>query len=228
MILFENVSKTYENGVQALKNVNMFIEKGEFVFLVGTSAAGKSTLVKLMMKEIEPSEGNIVINGVDVCSLTRKEIPYFRRTIGVVFQDFRLLPNKTAYDNIAYAMEIVGATRREIRRQVPNVLSMVGLTHKANMYPNELSGGEQQRVSIARAIVNNPAVLIADEPTGNLDPETAAGIMDIMETINRRGTTVVMSTHAKDIVNTMQKRVIHVEGGVIAHDEKKGGYSYAD
>lgn len=228
MILFENVSKTYENGVQALKNVNLFIEKGEFVFLVGTSAAGKSTLVRLMMKEIEPSEGNIVINGVDVCSLTRKEIPYFRRTIGVVFQDFRLLPNKTAYDNIAYAMEIVGATRREIRRQVPNVLSMVGLTHKANMYPNELSGGEQQRVSIARAIVNNPAVLIADEPTGNLDPETAAGIMDIMETINRRGTTVVMSTHAKDIVNTMQKRVIHVEGGVIAHDEKKGGYSYAN
>lgn len=228
MILLENVSKTYENGVQALHDVNMFIEKGEFVFLVGTSAAGKSTLVKLMMKEIEPTSGNIVINGVDVCSLTRKEIPYFRRTIGVVFQDFRLLPNKTAYDNIAYAMEIVGASRREIRRQVPNVLSMVGLTHKANMYPNELSGGEQQRVSIARAIVNNPAVLIADEPTGNLDPVTAKDIMEIMETINRRGTTVVMSTHAKDIVNTMQKRVIHVEGGAIAHDEKKGGYSYAN
>ncbi|MBE7012544.1 MAG: cell division ATP-binding protein FtsE [Ruminococcaceae bacterium] len=228
MILMENVSKTYENGVQALHDVNMFIEKGEFVFLVGTSAAGKSTLVKLMMKEIEPTSGNIVINGVDVCSLTRKEIPYFRRTIGVVFQDFRLLPNKTAYDNIAYAMEIVGASRREIRRQVPNVLSMVGLTHKANMYPNELSGGEQQRVSIARAIVNNPAVLIADEPTGNLDPATAKDIMEIMETINRRGTTVVMSTHAKDIVNTMQKRVIHVEGGAIAHDEKKGGYSYAN
>jgi len=227
MILMENVSKTYENGVQALHDVNMFIEKGEFVFLVGTSAAGKSTLVKLMMKEIEPTSGNIVINGVDVCSLTRKEIPYFRRTIGVVFQDFRLLPNKTAYDNIAYAMEIVGASRREIRRQVPNVLSMVGLTHKANMYPNELSGGEQQRVSIARAIVNNPAVLIADEPTGNLDPATAKDIMEIMETINRRGTTVVMSTHAKDIVNTMQKRVIHVEGGAIAHAEKKGGYSYA-
>jgi len=228
MILFENVSKTYGNGVQALNNVNLFIEKGEFVFLVGSSAAGKSTLIKLMMKEIEPNEGNIVINGVDVCSLTRKEIPYFRRTIGVVFQDYRLLPNKTAYDNIAYAMEIVGATRREIRRQVPNVLSMVGLTHKANMYPNELSGGEQQRVSIARAIVNNPSVLIADEPTGNLDPETAKDIMDIMETINRRGTTVVMATHAENIVNNMQKRVIHVEGGVIASDEKKGGYSYAN
>ncbi len=228
MILFENVSKTYENGVVALHDVNLFIEKGEFVFLIGSSAAGKSTLVRLMMKEIEPSEGNIVINGVDVCSLTRKEIPYFRRTIGVVFQDYRLLPNKTAYDNIAYAMEIVGASRREIRRQVPTVLSMVGLTHKAKMYPSELSGGEQQRISIARAIVNNPAVLIADEPTGNLDPETAKGIMELMETINRRGTTVVMATHAKDIVDTMQKRVIHVEGGAIAHDEKKGGYSYAD
>lgn len=228
MILFENVSKTYDNGVVALHDVNLFIDKGEFVFLVGSSAAGKSTLVKLMMKEIEPSEGNIVINGVDVCSLTRKEIPYFRRTIGVVFQDYRLLPNKTAYDNIAYAMEIVGASRREIRRQVPSVLSMVGLTHKAKMYPNELSGGEQQRISIARAIVNNPAVLIADEPTGNLDPETAKGIMELMETINRRGTTVVMATHAENIVNTMQKRVIHVEGGAIAGDEKKGGYSYAN
>lgn len=228
MILFENVSKTYDNGVVALHDVNLFIDKGEFVFLVGSSAAGKSTLVKLMMKEIEPSEGNIVINGVDVCSLTRKEIPYFRRTIGVVFQDYRLLPNKTAYDNIAYAMEIVGASRREIRRQVPSVLSMVGLTHKAKMYPNELSGGEQQRISIARAIVNNPAVLIADEPTGNLDPETAKGIMELMETINRRGTTVVMATHAENIVNTMQKRVIHVESGAIAGDEKKGGYSYAN
>ena len=228
MILMENVSKTYENGVVALHDVNLFIDKGEFVFLVGSSAAGKSTLVKLMMKEIEPSEGNIVINGVDVCSLTRKEIPYFRRTIGVVFQDYRLLPNKTAYENIAYAMEIVGASRREIRRQVPNVLSMVGLTHKAKMYPHELSGGEQQRVSIARAIVNNPAVLIADEPTGNLDPDTAHEIMELMETINRRGTTVIMATHAESIVNTMQKRVICVESGAIARDDKKGGYSYAN
>ena len=228
MILMENVSKTYENGVVALHDVNLFIDKGEFVFLVGSSAAGKSTLIKLMMKEIDPSEGNIVINGVDVCGLTRREIPYFRRTIGVVFQDYRLLPNKTAYDNIAYAMEIVGASRREIRRQVPTVLSMVGLTHKAKMYPNELSGGEQQRVSIARAIVNNPSVLIADEPTGNLDPETAKDIMDIMESINRRGTTVVMATHAENIVNTMQKRVICIESGAIARDEKKGGYSYAD
>lgn len=228
MILFENVSKTYDNGVVALHDVDLFIDKGEFVFLVGSSAAGKSTMIKLMMKEIEPTSGNIVINGVDVCSLSRKEIPFFRRTIGVVFQDYRLLPNKTAYDNIAYAMEIVGASRREIRRQVPNVLSMVGLTHKANMYPNELSGGEQQRVSIARAIVNNPAVLIADEPTGNLDPETAKGIMDLMEAINRRGTTIIMATHAENIVNSMQKRVIHVESGAISHDDRKGGYSYAN
>jgi cell division transport system ATP-binding protein len=228
MILFEKVSKTYDNGVVALDEVDLFIDKGEFVFLVGSSAAGKSTMIKLMMKEIEPTSGNIVINGVDVCSLSRKEIPFFRRTIGVVFQDYRLLPNKTAYDNIAYAMEIVGASRREIRRQVPNVLSMVGLTHKANMYPNELSGGEQQRVSIARAIVNNPAVLIADEPTGNLDPETAKGIMDLMEAINRRGTTIIMATHAENIVNSMQKRVIHVEKGTISRDDRKGGYSYAN
>lgn len=228
MILMENVSKTYDNGVQALHDVNLFIEKGEFVFLVGSSAAGKSTLVKLMLKEIEPTTGNIVINNVDVGALHRRDVPFYRRSIGVVFQDFRLLPNKTAYDNIAYAMEIVGASRRAIRTQVPNVLSMVGLTHKANMYPNELSGGEQQRVSIARAIVNNPAVLIADEPTGNLDPATAKDIMEIMDAINRRGTTIVMSTHAKDIVNTMQKRVIHVEGGAITHDERKGGYVYAD
>lgn len=225
MILFEKVSKTYENGVVALHDVDLFIDKGEFVFLVGSSAAGKSTMIRLMMKEIDPTAGNIVINGVDVCSLSRKEIPYFRRTIGVVFQDFRLLPNKTAYDNIAYAMEIIGASRREIRRQVPNVLSMVGLTHKANMFPNELSGGEQQRVAIARAIVNNPAVLIADEPTGNLDPETAMGIMELMEDINRRGTTIIMATHAEYIVDTMQKRVIHVESGTISRDDKKGGYS---
>lgn len=226
MISFEHVSKIYDNGVKALDDVSLFIDKGEFVFLVGSSAAGKSTLVKLMMKEIDPTEGSIVINGIDVCSLTRREIPYFRRTLGVVFQDYRLLPNKTAFENISYAMEIVGASRRDIRRQVPNVLSMVGLTHKAKMYPNELSGGEQQRVSIARAIVNNPAVLIADEPTGNLDPETASEIMNIMEAINRRGTTVVMATHAEKIVNDMQKRVIAVDHGNIARDEKKGGYSY--
>jgi len=198
------------------------------VFLVGSSAAGKSTIIKLMMKELDQTEGGIYINGIDVGDLRRKDIPYFRRTLGVVFQDFRLLPNKTAQENVAYAMEIVGASSQDIRKNVPAVLSMVGLAHKAKMYPNQLSGGEQQRVAIARAIVNNPAVLIADEPTGNLDPETALEIMEIMDAINRRGTTVVMATHAEKIVDSMQKRVIVIEGGKVKHDEKKGGYSYVD
>ncbi len=228
MIIFDKVSKTYDNGFTALTDVSFHIEKGEFVFLVGSSAAGKSTIIKLMMKELDHSAGNIFINGIDLGDLRRKDIPYFRRTLGVVFQDFRLLPNKTAQENVAYAMEIVGASAREIRKNVPAVLSMVGLNHKAKMYPHQLSGGEQQRVAIARAIVNNPAVLIADEPTGNLDPETALEIVDIMEAINRRGTTVVMATHAEKIVDSMQKRVIVVEHGHIAHDEKKGGYSYVD
>lgn len=228
MIEFDNVSKTYENGFPALKNVSFSIDKGEFVFLVGSSAAGKSTIIKLIMRETEASEGSIFINGIDVCDLRRREIPYFRRTIGVVFQDFRLLPNKTVQENVAYAMEIVGAPNREIRRNVPNVLSLVGLSHKAKMYPNQLSGGEQQRVAIARAIVNNPVVLIADEPTGNLDPDTAMEIMGILEDINRRGTTVVMATHAENIVNKMQKRVIMLEKGQIARDEEKGGYTNVD
>lgn len=228
MITFDNVSKTYENGFIALRDVSFHIDKGEFVFLVGSSAAGKSTIIKLMMKELDHTGGEILINGIDVGDLRRKDIPYFRRTLGVVFQDFRLLPNKTAQENVAYAMEIVGASSRDIRKNVPAVLSMVGLAHKAKMYPSQLSGGEQQRVAIARAIVNNPAVLIADEPTGNLDPETALEIMEIMDAINKRGTTVVMATHAEKIVDSMQKRVIVIEGGKVAHDEKKGGYSYVD
>ncbi len=228
MIQFENVSKVYDNGFPALNNVSFTIDKGEFVFLVGSSAAGKSTIIKLMMKEEDCTEGNININGIDVCDLRRKEVPYFRRTIGVVFQDYRLLPNKTVQENVAYAMEIIGAPSREIRKNVPNVLSLVGLAHKAKMYPRQLSGGEQQRVAIARAIVNNPMVLIADEPTGNLDPDTAAEIMDILEDINRRGTTIVMATHAESIVNRMQKRVIVVEKGIITRDEAKGGYAHVD
>ena len=228
MITFDNVSKTYENGFIALRDVSFHIDKGEFVFLVGSSAAGKSTIIKLMMKELDHTSGDILINGIDVGDLRRKDIPYFRRTLGVVFQDFRLLPNKTAQENVAYAMEIVGASSRDIRKNVPAVLSMVGLAHKAKMYPSQLSGGEQQRVAIARAIVNNPAVLIADEPTGNLDPETALEIMEIMDAINKRGTTIVMATHAEKIVDSMQKRVIAIEGGKVAHDEKKGGYSYVD
>ncbi len=228
MIQFENVSKTYDNGFPALNDISFTIEKGEFVFLVGSSAAGKSTIIKLIMKEEDATEGSIMINGIDVCDLRRKEIPYFRRTIGVVFQDYRLLPNKTVQENVAYAMEIVGASGKEIRKNVPNVLSMVGLAHKAKMYPKQLSGGEQQRVAIARAIVNNPVVLIADEPTGNLDPDTAMEIMDILEDINRRGTTVVMATHAENIVNKMQKRVIVVDKGSITRDEEKGGYANVD
>ena len=228
MITFDNVSKTYENGFIALRDASFHIDKGEFVFLVGSSAAGKSTIIKLMMKELDHTGGEILINGIDVGDLRRKDIPYFRRTLGVVFQEFRLLPNKTAQENVAYAMEIVGASSRDIRKNVPAVLSMVGLAHKAKMYPSQLSGGEQQRVAIARAIVNNPAVLIADEPTGNLDPETALEIMEIMDAINKRGTTVVMATHAEMIVDSMQKRVIVIEGGKVAHDEKKGGYSYVD
>ena len=228
MIQFENVTKIYDNGFPALNDISFTIEKGEFVFLVGSSAAGKSTIIKLIMKEEDATEGSIFINGIDVCDLKRREVPYFRRTIGVVFQDFRLLPNKTVQENVAYAMEIVGASNKEIRRTVPNVLSMVGLSHKAKMYPSQLSGGEQQRVAIARAIVNNPVVLIADEPTGNLDPDTAMEIMNILEDINRRGTTVVMATHAENIVNKLQKRVIVVEKGTIARDEEKGGYTNVD
>lgn len=228
MIKFENVSKIYDNGFPALHDVSFEIEKGEFVFLVGSSAAGKSTIIKLIMKEEDATEGDITINGIDVCDLRRKEVPFFRRTIGVVFQDFRLLPNKTVQENVAYAMEIVGASGKDIRKNVPNVLSMVGLAHKAKMYPRQLSGGEQQRVAIARAIVNNPVVLIADEPTGNLDPDTAQEIMTILEDINRRGTTIIMATHAENIVNKMQKRVIVVEKGAIVRDEERGAYANVD
>ena len=226
MITFENVSKIYDNGYGALKGVSFHINKGEFVFLVGSSAAGKSTIIKLMMKEESATGGNIIINDIDVNDLRHKEIPYFRRTLGVVFQDFRLLPNKTVQENVSFAMEIVGASNKEIRRNVPLVLSQVGLSSKAKMYPHQLSGGEQQRVAIARAIVNNPVVLIADEPTGNLDPDTALEIMAIMDEINKRGTTVVMATHAEKIVNDMKKRVIMVEKGIITRDENEGGYGY--
>ena len=224
MIEFRNVKKTYETGVKAVKNANFRIDKGEFCFLVGTSGSGKSTLIKLILKEEEPTSGSIIINGKDTTYLKQSRIPYLRRSMGVVFQDFRLLPDKTVYDNVAYAMYIVRATPRHIRRQVPYILSQVGLSGKAKMYPNELSGGEQQRVALARALVNNPTMLIADEPTGNLDPDTAWEIMNLLSEINLRGTTVVVATHAKDIVDKMQKRVIHIEKGEIVRDDKKGGY----
>ena len=224
MIEFRNVRKDYSTGTRAIKNANFRIDKGEFCFLVGTSGSGKSTLIKLILKEEEPTSGNIIINGKDTTFLKQSRIPYLRRSMGVVFQDFRLLPDKTVYDNVAYAMYIVRATPRHIRRQVPMVLSLVELSGKAKMYPHELSGGEQQRVALARALVNNPSMLIADEPTGNLDPETAWDIMNLLNDINLRGTTVVVATHAKDIVDKMRKRVIHIEKGEIIRDDKKGGY----
>ena len=225
MIEFKNVSKTYSTGTEAVHNANFKIEKGDFCFLVGASGSGKSTLIKLILKEEEPSEGNIIINGKDTTFLKPKRVPYLRRSMGVVFQDFRLLQDKTVYENVAFAMNIVKATPRHIRRQVPMVLSLVGLSGKAKMYPDELSGGEQQRVALARALVNNPSMIIADEPTGNLDPETAWEIMNLLNEINMRGTTLVIATHAKDIVDKMKKRVIEIEKGIIIRDDKKGGYS---
>ena len=225
MIEFKNVSKTYGTGTEAVLNASFTIDKGEFAFLVGTSGSGKSTLIKLILKEEEASKGNIIINGKDITYLKHKRVPFLRRSMGVVFQDFRLLPDKTVYENVAFAMQIVKATPKHIRRQVPMVLSLVGLSNKSKMYPNELSGGEQQRVALARALVNNPSMIIADEPTGNLDPETAWDIMNLLNEINARGTTVVMATHAKDIVDKMKKRVIHIDKGIIIRDDKKGGYS---
>jgi len=229
MIEFKNVSKIYDNNVTALKDVDIRIERGEFVFLVGPSGAGKSTFIKMLLKEVEPTNGQIIINdSLDITKLKRGQVPYYRRKIGVVFQDFRLIQNLNVYENVAFAMRVIEATPKEIRKRVPMMLSLVGLSNKYKSFPHELSGGEQQRVALARAIVNNPSLLIADEPTGNLDPETAMGIMEILSDINRAGTTVVMATHAKDIVDVMKKRVIAVEKGLIARDEKRGLYGYED
>ena len=224
LIRFIDISKEYENNVRALSNVNLDIQKGEFVFIVGSSGAGKSTLIKLLLKEEEPTEGRIILNDMDITKVKNRRIPYIRRNIGVVFQDFRLLQNKTVYENVAFAMEIIGAQPKEIRRKVPMALSMIDLSRKASDFPDQLSGGERQRVSIARAIVNSPPVLIADEPTGNLDPDTAWEIMKALNDINGRGTTVLMATHAKDIVNNMKKRVIEIHDGRLIRDEQKGGY----
>jgi len=224
MIEFRNVTKVYSTGVTAVDNTSLEIEKGEFVFIVGSSGCGKSTLMKMLMKEVEPTEGQILVNGIDITKISKRKIPYLRRSMGIVFQDFRLLPDKTVYENVAYAMRVIEASPKQIKRQVPNVLSLVGLLEKAKAYPEQLSGGEQQRVAVARAIVNNPSVLIADEPTGNLDPDTAWEIMSLLNDINRRGTTVVIATHAKDIVDKMQKRVIAIEKGNVYSDIKKGVY----
>ncbi|MDO4711965.1 MAG: cell division ATP-binding protein FtsE [Peptostreptococcaceae bacterium] len=227
MIRFENVYKQYEKKDKyALENVNLYIKKGEFVFLVGSSGAGKSTFIRLLLREQQLTEGRLTINDMDMSTLTQRTIPKFRRNIGVVFQDFKLLANKTVYENVAYALEITQHSRKEVRRKVPVALSLVGLSHKAKSYPSQLSGGEQQRVGIARAIINNPLILIADEPTGNLDPHNADEIMRLLLDINRRGTTVIVATHAKEIVDKLQKRVITLEEGKILSDVQRGNYTY--
>ena len=224
MITFDHVTKKYRTNI-GLDDVSVHINKGDFVFLVGPSGAGKSTFIKLILKEINADEGTIKVGDYEVNKLSNREIPKFRRKVGTVFQDFRLLPKKTVFENVAFAMEVLHKTPRQIRKQVPQILSLVGISDKAHKYPDELSAGEQQRVAIARAIVNNPAVLIADEPTGNLDPDTAWEIMDLLDQINLRGTTIVMVTHAKDIVDKMQRRVIAIEKGRIVRDEE-GQYGY--
>ena len=228
MIEFKGVSKIYNNNVKALSDVNVKIDTGEFVFLVGPSGSGKSTFIKMLLKEVEPTTGDVIVADKKLADVTRKQVPYYRRKIGMVFQDFRLIPNLNVYENVAFAMRVVEASPREIRKRVPTVLSLVGLSHKYKMFPNELSGGEQQRVSLARAIVNNPSVLIADEPTGNLDPETAKEIMDLLKDINTAGTNIVMDTNAKDIVDTMKKRVIAIESGNIVRDDSSGMYENED
>ncbi len=228
MIILENVSKTYSSGAPALKDVSLEIEKGEFVFIVGNSGSGKSTLIKLLLKELEPTEGIIKVNGKALGNLKHKQVAKYRRGLGVVFQDFRLLKDRNVYDNIAFAQRVIEAPNRLIRKRVPAMLALVGLSEKYKSFPKELSGGEQQRVALARALVNNPNMLLADEPTGNLDPKNSWEIMKLLEEINRRGTTVVVVTHNREIVEAMQKRVITMNKGVIVSDEKKGGYIYED
>ena len=228
MIHMQEVSKIYENGAVALNHVNIDIAKGEFVFIVGASGAGKSTFIKLLLREVLPSSGKLSVNGRDVIHMENQEVPYLRRGLGVIFQDYRLLPDKTVFENIAFAMQVIEAPRRLMQRSVNSVLDVVGLRDKYKCFPSQLSGGEQQRVAIARAIVNDPAIVIADEPTGNLDPETSWGIMDIFQRINAAGTTIVMATHDKTIVDTMKKRVIPIEDGCTVRDEAQGVYGYED
>lgn len=218
MIDFKNVSKIYDNGTRALHNVNIHIDKGEFVFVVGASGAGKSTFLKLMMREEIPSAGAITIKGYNLNEMKKKTIPYFRRNMGIVFQDFRLIPTMTVYDNVAFAMRVVGAREKEIRKRVPYVIKIVGLSAKARNYPNELSGGEQQRVALARALANNADIIIADEPTGNVDPQMSLEIVELLTRLNEAGTTVIMVTHAHDLVKRFDKRVITLQGGEVVSD----------
>ena len=226
MVQFTDVFKAYENGIKALKDVSFKLDDGEFSFLVGPSGSGKSTIIKLITGEIAPTAGKISVNGYDMESLKRRKMPKVRRTIGVIFQDFRLIENKSVYENVAFAMRVVGASNKEIKKRVPYVLSLVGLETKEKMRPNELSGGEQQRVAIARALINNPTLIIADEPTGNLDPARSLEILMLLEKINVLGTTMLVVTHEKDVVNRFSKRVIAIDGGMIISDGLGGYYEY--
>jgi cell division transport system ATP-binding protein len=224
MIVFEGVTKIYDPNVVALRDTSFVIEKGEFVFLVGPSGSGKSTIMRLLLKELDPTRGRIIVGGRELARLKGSKVPMLRRNLGCVFQDFKLLTDRTAYENVAYALKVQGESKSQIRAKVPEILALVGLGSKMNNYPHELSGGEQQRVSIARAFVNHPPLLICDEPTGNLDPDTSVGIMQLLYRINRTGTTVVMATHDREMVDKMRKRVIALEDGVVMRDERRGGY----
>ena len=228
MIHLKNISKTYPNGVMALDNISVDIWPGEFVFIVGPSGAGKSTFMKLLLREELPSEGELMVNHHNVVAMEHNDVPFLRRELGVIFQDYRLLPDRTVFENVAFAMRVIEAPRRLIQRNVNHVLDVVGLREKYKCFPYQLSGGEQQRVAIARAIVNGPAIVIADEPTGNLDPDTSWEIMDIFRRINESGTTIVMATHDRMIVDTLKRRVIAIDGGKIVRDEEEGGYGYED
>lgn len=224
MITLENVSKSYSTGAPALNNVSIQIDEGEFVFIVGDSGSGKSTFIRLLLRELLPTSGKIIVNGNDVARLKRRQIPKFRRNIGVVFQDFRLLKDRNVYENVAFAQRVIQVSSKEIKKNVPSMLSIVGLAGKYKAKPRQLSGGEQQRVALARALVNNPPILLADEPTGNLDPKNSWEIMKLLEEINEKGTTVVVVTHNREIVNAMKKRVVTMNKGVIVSDEKEGSY----
>ena len=228
MIEIMSLNKTYKAGNRALKNINITIEDGEFVFIMGRSGSGKSTLMKLLLKEVEPSSGKIIVNDMELGKMPRRYVPKYRRRLGVVFQDFRLLKDKTVYENVAFAQRVIGVPTRTIKESVPEMLRLVGLSSKYKSFPNQLSGGEQQRVAIARALINSPEVLLADEPTGNLDAQNSMEIMRLLEEINNRGTTVVVVTHSQEIVNRMGKRVITLDRGVVAEDEIKGGIAYED
>jgi cell division transport system ATP-binding protein len=227
VINFDSVSKQYKNSnTPALDGINLNIEQGEFVFLVGQSGSGKSSLLRLLLKEEKPSAGTVTVDGINVAKLPNRKVPAFRRTMGIVFQDFRLLPGKTVFDNVAFGMEVIGKSKKEIQQRIPALLDLVGLEEKAHRLPSELSGGEQQRVALARAFVNQPKLLLADEPTGNLDPSTSVGIMKLLDRINRTGTTIIMATHDVAIVDQMRKRIVQMENGKIIRDQERGMYGH--